>query len=311
MKIGGKHMPAWLVLPGWATRPVFYNKCISLAQLFEAVFTRFDRHEIPHRAAGVAFHFTLSIFPAILFFFSLISYVPISGLQDQIFKLLANLLPTGIYQDSLEVVADILLTRQGSILSIGIIGALYASTAGMTELIDSFNSILFVEEKRSFLKRKMVAMALTFTMAFAMLFAIVVIIVGEFALDWLEDHRLIKEAWSINGLLILQYLATLLVFVITLAAIYYYGPAGRRRWHFFSLGAFVASGLVLLLTRLFSVYISRFATYNKLYGSIGTFMGFMLWLWLVALVMLVGFEINASIEALLHKHRLEQQMAEN
>jgi len=97
-------------------------------------------------------------------------------------------------------------------------------------------------------------------------------------------------------ILILRYVIVFFVFFSTVSFIYYLAPSIHKRWKFFSLGAVVAAMLGILITHLFSYYFTNFASYNKLYGSIGTIIAFMIWIYLISIIILLGFEINASVD---------------
>jgi membrane protein len=184
--------------------------------------------------------------------------------------------------------------KRTDLLSLSFLFALYAATNGMAALIVAFNSVFLYAEKRSFLKLRLIALYLTLLIAFVFLFAVVALIVSRFVMNMLADWGFLNNQWLVWGILIAKYLIAFAVFFVTISMIYYIAPASHEKWSFFSLGSVFTSITAILITNLFSFYLENFASYNKLYGSIGTFIALMLWIYLLSFLLLLGFEINAS-----------------
>jgi len=272
------------------------DKRISLYSVLTILVAKLKRDDIEQRANAVAFNLTLSVFPAIIFLFTLIPYIPIPHLDQQIMNFLGDVLPKGIYRDAAETIRDIISRPRGNLLSLGFVLALYAATNGMVALMTAFNRTYKTTENRSFVKKRLIAVILTFGLAFVLFLAIVLLIVGEVVLDWLLGEGFISANFIYYLILILRYVIVFLVFFGMVSFIYYLAPSIHKRWKFLSLGSVVATLLGIGITQLFSYYFTNFASYNKLYGSIGTIIAFMIWIYLVSMVILFGFEINASID---------------
>jgi membrane protein len=272
-----------------------FQRFASFARLFHV---KFKHDEITDRAAAVAFNLVLSIFPAILFLFSLIPYVPIPNLNQHIMNFLASAMPAGIYQDSLPTINDIIGKPKANLLSFGFILTLYAATSGVMEIMNALNKCHHSPIERGFIRKRLVAVALTFIVTFGLLFAITAVIVGQFVLSQLDNWGLFISELYYLLLHTTRFIAAIGIFYIVVCAVYYYGPSTQYRERFFTIGAAFSSVGAIALTRVFSFYLSNFSTYNKLYGSIGTLIGFMLWIYLLTLLLLSGFEMN---ECLHHK----------
>lgn len=267
---------------------------VNLYELIAQWFKDLQRNEITERAGGVAFDFTLSLFPAIIFLFTLIPYIPVEELDAKIMSFMADVMPKSTYEVASETINDIVSKQRGSLLSFGFLFALVFATNGMASLMKAFNSIYMTVENRGFLKMRAIAALLTFLLALALLSAIIFLIVGQFLLDQaviLLDIRGDHIIFFIYGL---RTLVIFLLFYVVIASVYYFGPAVKNRWRFFSLGSFVASGASILTSLVFSIYVSNFGTYNQLYGSIGALIAIMVWLYLQSIIILAGFELNAS-----------------
>src|SRR5690606_20514800 len=133
-------------------------------------------------------------------------------------------------------------------------------------------------------------------LAFALFVAVILLVVGQAILIKVKDMGLLTQDLLYFALVSSRFAVIVIVFFISISCIYYIAPAVHDRWRFFSAGAFFATGLSLAVSYSFSFYISNFGTYNKLYGSIGAMIAFMVWLFLLSVIILSGFELNASID---------------
>jgi membrane protein len=137
------------------------------------------------------------------------------------------------------------------------------------------------------------------------------IITGGVLLDTLVSYGVLKRDYIYNLLNLSQYLIVVFTFFFSISFIYYLAPNVTVRWNFFSIGSVIATVLTIIVSYGFSIYLNNFASYNKLYGSIGTFIGLMLWLYIMSYIILIGFEINAAIDAAKRKHDRHHPYKEN
>lgn len=269
---------------------------ISIYDILIVFIKKVKKDEIVERANSVAFNFTLAIFPTIIFLFTLIPYIHYPPhLDTRIMRFLKDVMPYSLYDAAASTIEDIVSKPRGGLLSLGFVLALYLATNGMTSLMRAFNKCYRTVDKRSFLKTRLIATALTFTLAFELFFAIILLIVGQFFITVLEDYIHIKD-YVVHLIVVLRFVVVFIVFLTGISCIYYLAPAVHTRWRFFSFGSFIATLLSLGISYGFSFYINNFATYNKLYGSIGALIAMMIWLSILSMVLLLGFEINASID---------------
>ena len=203
-----------------------------------------------------------------------------------------------MYEGLSETILDIAHKPRGGLLSVGFVMALFMATNGMLALMDAFNKCYRSREKRHFLKRRLIAIALTGMLSLVLILSMIVLVFGSSILTLLENYG-VFPIWIIEfvrNLRIIEYGVFFLLFFLAISVIYYFAPVIHKRWRFFSYGAFIATLLSVLISGLFSFYVNNFGTYNKLYGSIGTLIGFLIWLNFITLVILIGFEINVSID---------------
>lgn len=276
----------------WREYEEHYVLCRIISILYQKIF-QFD---IDVRAAAVAYNFTLAVFPTIIFLFSLLPYMPIDHLDLKMIGFLKGTMPKNLQGDLTELITEIVNKKRGGVLSFGFIFALFASTSGIMALIRSFNLTYKTNENRGFFKERFIALGLNFLLTFVLFIAFLVFILGNFILKLLVKKDLIQFDFTYYLTKSITYLTIFSVFFFTISIIYYYAPAIHKRWKFFNAGSITASILTILVTNLFSYYLVNFASYHKIYGSIGSLIALMVWLYFVALILIVGFEINASID---------------
>ncbi|CAM4328532.1 YihY/virulence factor BrkB family protein [Cytophagaceae bacterium 50C-KIRBA] len=267
-----------------------------LARILSILYQKIFQFDIDVRAAAVAYNFTLAFFPAIIFLFSLLAYLPIDHLDVKMIGFLKGSIPKSMLKDLSELVVELVSNKRGGVLSFGFILALYASTSGIMALIRSFNLTYKTNENRGYIKERVIAVALNFLLTFVLITAFLVFIVGNLIVHSLANKGLINYDFTFYFIKILTYFVIFSVFFLTISIIYFYAPAIHKRWKFFNAGSITASILTIFITNVFSYYLVNFASYNKVYGSIGSLIALMVWLYFFALILLVGFEINASID---------------
>ena len=262
------------------------------------------------RANGVAFSFTMAIFPAIIFLFTLVPYIQDFFPEvnnDVIIGFLEDILPTNLYATAETTIRDIISRPRGGLLSVGFVLALILSTNGMTALMTAFNSCYKTVETRGWFKMRLIAAGLIFVLGVSFLVSIALTVVGQQFLNDSEIKSLVEENIPVDLVIVLRFLFLYIIFQITISFIYYFAPAVHERWHFLSVGSVFSSLAIILASFGFSFYVNNFGTYNKLYGSIGVLLVLMLWLFIISLILLVGFEMNAAIDKAKNNQRLAQQ----
>jgi membrane protein len=278
------------------TKYSLMDEAIVVKQVLILLWHKLLHFDIDSRAAAVAYNFTLAVFPTIIFLFTLIPYIPIHHLDLQIMDFMENIMPKGIFEEARATILDIISKKRGNVLSLGFIFALYASTSGMMALMRTFNLTYRTAENRGFFKQRLVALTLNFLLTFILFIAIVVLIVGRQIIDISLELGWLTKDINLFALNIIRYVVVFAVLFIAVSIIYFVAPSIHKRWKFFNYGSITASLLIIFSTNLFSYYLSNFATYNRLYGSIGTIIALMLWLYLIALILIIGFEINVSLD---------------
>jgi membrane protein len=272
------------------------SKNSALTNVFQILWHKLVYFDIEPRAAAVAFNLTLAVFPGIIFIFTLIPYIPIKNLDLQILNILESVIPKGIYADAKETIIDIVSKKRSGVLSLGFFLSIFTSTSGMLSLMRTFNLTYRTAEKRGIIKTRIVAILLTLLLTFMLFMAIMTLIVGRYAIDFLIEYGWLHTELAIIATNLVRYGVTFTLLFMAVSTIYYFAPSVSNRWNFINYGSITSSILIIGVTNLFSYYLSNFATYNKLYGSIGTIIALMVWMYLVSLILIIGFEINTTFD---------------
>jgi len=272
-----------------------FNSKQNWFDFLRKVIAKITDPDTSERSAAVAYNLILAVFPAIIFLFTLIPYIPIPNIEAQIMEFLGRVLPASTYDTVKATIYDIISRPRGSILSVGFLLALYAATSGILSLMAAFNSSHRVGDDRGFLKTRLIAAGLTLMLTFALFLAVTVLVVGGLVSEYLQHFRIFDNQIFYFLFDVVRYLVVLLVFVGAIAVIYRFGPDVDMKWTFITPGSIITSLLIVLTTYGFSYYVSNFGSYNKLYGSIGTLIVLMIWLNLVCTLLIMGFEMNVAL----------------
>lgn len=282
-----------LILPGFDGMPLYDVLTFFIKGLSKGALTL--------RAAAFTYNSFLAIFPAIIFFFTIIPYIPIPNFQDNLLALLRDLIPQAAYETVETTVFDIVKRPRGGLLSLGFVLALFFATNGVNSLIEAFNQTVHSLETRSFIIQRLISVLLVLILSLMVILAIGLITAGPPVMKLLVDIGLLHTDFVYYLLLVLRWIIILALFFFAYSFLYYLGPSKKGTFNFISAGSSLATFLSIGLSSLFNFYVNNLTSYNKLYGSIGTLMVIMLWIYFNGLIILIGFELNASIYQARHQ----------
>lgn len=275
-------------LPGFGKLPLY-----TVATFF---FQEIKREAILNKASSLAYNFMLAIFPGIIFLFTLIPYIPVRNFQERLMEMLHLVIPNEAYIVVESTLEDIIKNQNSGLLSFGFVLATFFATNGIVNLMRAFNKSSLSRENRSWLKRRLVALALSFAIVTTLSASIAVFTVSGMVISYLKQQISYDLSWFWTFLIrSTRWIVLFTFYFLMVSMLYKYGPAVSKRWKFFSPGATLATLLAILTFSGFAYYINHFNAYNKLYGSIGTIIVMMIWMYLNSLILLIGFELNASI----------------
>ena len=271
---------------------------LSLMELGRRLWRESQKDELLGRAAQLSYYALLALFPALIFLTALMGLFSVQNFMPELMSYLRNVLPA----DALSMVQRFLTqVAEGSganILSLGALGALWASSSGVTAIMDALNVVFDVkEDRRPFWRVRLIAILLTIGLAGFVILSLGLVLYGPTIGRWVADLMGFSVAftWIWN---VVQWPVIAGLMLIVVAAIYHICPDRRyTRWRWVTPGSLFAVLMWMLVSLGFKAYVDNFGDYNKVYGSIAGVIVLMLWFYWSGMVLLLGGEINAEIEA--------------
>lgn len=245
-------------------------------------------------AAAMSYYFLFALVPLLIFLSAMLGYLPIPNLFGQLLGILAVLVPPDSMRMVQRILASILQARHGGLLSFGILSYLWTASGGFAASIDALNVAYDVKTPRSWWRDRLQALLLTVTTGLLGLLGLILMIAGpkfgHFVTTFFPVPAVFAEVWP------LMRLATIfLCVVLAIEVQYYLAPNRKQRFRDTLFGAVVAVSGIFLSSAILTYYFGHFANYDKTYGSMGAVVALMLWFYVVALLVLVGAEVNAEL----------------
>jgi len=282
-----------LVLPGFEGLPLY--------DVLHFFFKQTQQIGLNERAASVAFNFLMAVPPLFIFIFTLLSYIPGSKrLYDEILVLMRGIIPDGTTYTMIKNVTDDFFATGTGTLSFGLLLAIYFSSNATLTIMRTFRkSMLHIEvEERNFIEVRLSAIRLTFIIVLLIIATIMIMLTQTIILNWVIEQMKIKD--SITDFIFGSghFLVTFLLIFLAIGLIYRYAPHVQKKWRIRTPGALLATILIMSFTYFFSYWVNNIASYNKIYGSLGSILILMFLVFVNSLVLLIGFELNVSINSL-------------
>ncbi len=225
-------------------------------------------------------------------------------------EFVGNFMTPDMYSTVFVTVDDIVSNARGGLLTFGGLFSLYLATNGMMSLMKAFNACYSTHENRGFFKMRGIAFLLTVMFAVVLIVATVLLVVGNIFVDYVQANNWIGiEDVNFFLLFMLRFIILFSFFYFAISFMYYYGPAVHYNWRFFSVGSMIATILCIAALYIFTYYLDNFANYNKFYGSLGVLIAIMIFIEIISIIILVGYEVNASIHKA-HVDKVVRGMAE-
>lgn len=250
---------------------------------------------ITTRASAIAFSFFIAFFPAVLFLFTLIPYIPIENFQNELFYLIQGLLPQSTFSTVEDTVKDIITRPRGGLLSFGFFMALVFATNGLASMMSAFDATIHSIHRRSWISQRLTAILLLIILSVLLTIAITLLTGGQIVINYLRVNDILRDNFTVFLLNFGKWVVIIFLFFFAYSFLYYFAPAKKTKWRFISAGGTLATILSIIALTGFTFYINNFSQYNKLYGSIGTLLIILFLMYIMSLILLIGFELNASI----------------
>jgi membrane protein len=278
-----------LVLPGFDGVPI--------SQVFTFVIKGFRKGVLVTRASSIAFNLLLALLPASIFLFTLIPFVPIPNFQQELIRLFENILPSNAFNFLETTIIDIVTHKSKGLLLFMFIATVIFSTNGIHAVIHAFVVSAHSFKTRSWVNQRKISVILLLIVIFMISVSGFLVIFGKILVNRLVVLHIIKRRFVIYFLIFLRWILIVLLLFMAISSLYYFAPAKKTGFKFFSPGSTLATLLFILTSLGFSAYVNHFGQYNQLYGSAGTLMVILIWLYLNSIAILIGFELNVSIIA--------------
>lgn len=278
---------------------------MSLYELLEMYVIGIVNGALTSRAGAIAFSFFMALFPFLLFILTLIPILNIDGLQEYFMSFIRDSLPPTTADAVDEVVIDIFNNRYNGLLSFGFLTTVFLMTNGVNSIFGGFEYSYHIKVTRNIIKQYFIALSVSIALSLLLLFTIAILIYFQVGIQNLKAKGWVSDDvfWIKVGRII--FLVSMIYTGVSI--LYNYGVKGLTRRSFFTSGAALTTLLTLLMFYSFGIYVEKFAQYNKLYGSIGTLLILMLFIWLNSIILLLGFELNASMNRLRVKHKIKKK----
>ncbi|MBM3432147.1 MAG: YihY/virulence factor BrkB family protein [Bacteroidetes bacterium] len=278
-------------LPGFRRLPIYEVVVFFMGQVRAIGMTE--------RASAIAFNFVMAIPPAIIFLFTLIPYFPITqAFQEELNTLIKDVIP-GEKDNSVLInfLNDFISRPRNGLLSVGFILSLFFSSNAMMGIMRSFDKNYPGFTKRKGWQKRFVALKITTMLYLFVIGSVALLVAREAVLRWFG----VTDTYLIDLIDKLRWIVIVMLYFFCISFIYRYAPSIPKKWKWINPGSILATGLMLLMTLAFSWWVTNFAQYNQIYGSISTVLIIMILLFVNSLFLLIGFELNVSIQSLLQR----------
>lgn len=265
-------------------------------------------------SAAMAYSFFLAIFPTLIFFFSLLPFLPVANMAQEVMELLQRSLPNQAFALLETTFLDVLSERSVGRLSLSLLVVLFLGIRGVQAMANAFNSMDPLHRRdRNLLQHTGVGLYIFLVSLLLATCAITLFVLGEQWMARLQTRTDWLGVFQYMGALLASRLVLLGTLLVALNFIYRTAPTYDYKWRYLSPGSVLAALLLLLALLGLNYYLSHFTNYNKVYGSLGAAIMLLVWFYWISFVLQLGFHLNSNIEWLLQEQtrRREQRRLAN
>ncbi|HVB03851.1 MAG TPA: YihY/virulence factor BrkB family protein [Chitinophagaceae bacterium] len=275
---------------------------ITLHDLSLYFWKDIQRNNLGDRASAISWNFMLAIPPTFIFLFTLLPFYHIPAVESTLYSILRDISPNQrSYTIITGVINDFLHTQRKGLLSLALLSGYFFSTSGVQGILRSFDRISPVYVSRNSFQRRWAAIKITALLLVLVIICILLIIAQGIVFKFIFGLLHIRNTSLIFWLNLIRWLMIFLMFFCVISLIYRFGPSVKKKWRIITAGSALSTLLMILSTLGFSYFVRHFNNYNKIYGSVGSVMVLMLWVYFNSMALLIGFDLNMSILALKEK----------
>lgn len=250
------------------------------------------------RASAISYSFFMALFPFILFILNLIPFIEVENFQEEVLLFVNDLLPAQAAGAFDDIFKEIALQGNSGLLTIAFFTSLFLMANGINAIFNGFERSYHSELNRGFFRQYLVAIGVSILLVFFLLLGVVLAGVVEYWIAELRARDFMTQDSMEVWLKLIRYVTLIFMLFLFICTLYYTGTRDGRTTKFLSIGALVTTFLILVFSYLYGIYIDNFSSYNEIYGSIGALLILMVYIWLNSNLLLLGFELNASLRTL-------------
>ncbi|MDI5888230.1 MAG: YihY/virulence factor BrkB family protein [Flavobacterium sp.] len=265
---------------------------LSLYDLLELYGLGIVESALTYHASAIAFSFFMALFPFALFILNLIPYIPIEGFQDDFLLFVKEGVPPNTYDAIYKIINDILNNSHSGLVSYGFLLSILLMANGLNGILGGFESSRHVLIKRGFIRQYLVALGMSLLLSFLLIVTVATIVVFEVFIQ----KTILSD--QIALIVLGRYAFVILMILGTTSILFKFGTKHDKNRAFISIGSVFTTILILLDSYAFGIWVIKFSKYNELYGSIGTLLILMFYIWINCMILLLGFELNATVNKL-------------
>jgi len=277
---------------------------LSLYDLLELYGLGIAESAFSYHASAIAFSFFMALFPFALFILNLIPYIPIEGFQADFLEFVKDGVPPNTYDAIYKIINDILNNSHSGLLSWGFVLSIFLMANGLNGILGGFESSKHVLIKRGFFHQYLVALGMSLVLSLLLLLTVATIIIFEVIIQMTMIQDVLSD--QIPLIILGRYIFVILMILMTISILFKFGTTYSKNSAFISVGSVFTTVLVILDSYVFGIWVVRFSKYNELYGSIGTLLIMMFYIWINCAILLLGFELNASLNKLKQSNSKKQ-----
>jgi membrane protein len=278
---------------------------LSLYELLDFYISGIAENALSNRAASIAFSFFMALFPFALFILNLLPFIPIEGFQADFMGFVQQSVPPTTFDAIAKIVNDILHNSHSGLLSTGFFMAILLMTNGVNAILTGFETSLHVNEKRKFFRQYLVALGISILLAVILIVTVAAIVIFEVFIQKIKIQDVLSE--DISLIQMGRYAFIILMLLVTTSLLFTFGTKREKRRSLITIGSVFTTVLIVVSSYFFGIWVVRFSQYNELYGSIGTLLVVMFYIWINSAILLLGFELNGTINTLKKRELLKNQ----
>ena len=269
---------------------------LSLFDLIKLYSVGILEGALSYHASAVAFSFFMALFPFALFILNLIPYIPIEGFQADFLQFVKEGVPPNTYDAIANIINDILNNSHSGLVSTGFLLSIFLMANGLNGILGGFESSRHVLEKRGFFHQYLISLALSLLLSFLLIITVSAIVVFEVFIQKTMFQDMLSD--RIPLIILGRYAFVILMILITISVLFRFGTKQKNKPSFITIGSVFTTILVIISSYFFGIWVIKFSKYNELYGSIGTLLIMMFYIWINCMILLLGFELNSIISKL-------------